>query len=461
MNSEADDPESDDGLLTEYEENDVSLFRLAKKLLSASTMPHIILITIISTALYLASNSDSLTNFSAMTFSSLSLGYGITAISSKNEKVQNWITLDENDSTEKSFLAKNLTKFKICIFPIAMSIVSFIVIITLFGEDGLFPAGYDFIPVGLGSLFVIWSIVQGTSFTQWASSASAKLSSSKNASGSPQISATIGGIAITFAALLLASLFYKMEDFEMSITEMLTSSIPFALIALSLYIANNIWTWKIKKLASMKTKLHTFSNRWTFICHLFVTWHLLTLWRQNFMGPTRTQIFLEELFLMILTVFIAIWSLTSKGYKSKLRLIDEDNALCWGLSFGYAYAGSVAMLTNVFDDISLVMQIGHLIVILTVLFVHKKVLASLLDSDDVSVEVNRIMAKSENSDENDDEIIEEEENSPTDLEVEDEKENLDSKDEDSWQEDQDVDWDKEEDSPVIDDVEWEEIIEVD
>ena len=79
------------------------------------------------------------------------------------------------------------------------------------------------------------------------------------------------------------------------------------------------------------------------------------------MDLNHIQIFFEELSLMIFTVFIAIWSMTNKGFKSKLKLIDENNALFWGLAFGYAYAGSVAMLSNVFDNIETVMQLDILL----------------------------------------------------------------------------------------------------
>ena len=93
---------------------------------------------------------------------------------------------------------------------------------------------------------------------------------------------------------------------------------------------------------------------------------------------------------MIFTVLFAIWSMTSKSYKSNFRLITEDNALTWGLSFGYAYAGSVAMLTSFFDDIKTVMLIGHCLVVLTVLIMHKVTLSKIIGTDDYSIVVRRI-----------------------------------------------------------------------
>lgn len=158
---------------------------------------------------------------------------------------------------------------------------------------------------------------------------------------------------------------------------------------------------------------------------------------------------------MIFTVFVAIWSMTSKGYKSKFRLITEENALTWGLAFGYAYAGSVAMLTTFFDDIKIVMSIGHAVVIFTVIYVHKLVLGSVIEKDNTSVDVNRIMEESESPtilDENPIEMVQTKIESkpstnPNSVEV--------------WQEDDDVDWNKQKKQTQIDDVEWNETIDLD
>ena len=203
----------------------------------------------------------------------------------------------------------------------------------------------------------------------------------------------------------------------------------------------------------MKYRLHNFSNRWTIICHVFISWHLLTLWRQIFLDPTSIQVLFEELILMIFTVFIAIWSMTAKGYKSSFRPIHEENALSWGLAFGYAYAGSVAMLTTVFDDITTVMQIGHAVVIIAVLFIHRKVLNDIIGQDNLAVEVSRIV--DHNSDSNtepsEDEQMEDTDDTPIETES----------NEESWQEDDDVDWENTEPIPVIENVEWDTIIEVD
>ena len=73
--------------------------------------------------------------------------------------------------------------------------------------------------------------------------------------------------------------------------------------------------------------------------------------------------------------------------------------LCLGLAFGYAYAGSVAMLSNVFDNIETVMQLGHFVVVITVIWLHRKLLQDVIQVQEDSVDVQRIVnsTKTENN----------------------------------------------------------------
>lgn len=443
--------DSSQDLLADYETSNVSLISLARTLLSPSTMPHIILVTVLSTILYITSSADSLTNVSAMAFTSLSIGYGITALTSNNTTVKNWITLKQEETDKRSLFIRNIAKFRICIFPLIVAVISLISILILFGENGIIPIGDGVLPLVMGSLFVVWSIVQGTSFTKWATSASAKMTD-KQKPTYLQMSVLFSIGIIGLVSSVLATIFYKINNLNLSLSGAFLDSLLFASIAVLVLVANVGYNWQLKTLASMKYRLHNFSNRWTVICHIFISWHLLTLWRQIFLDPTDIQVLFEELVLMIFTVFIAIWSMTAKGYKSNFRPINEENALSWGLAFGYAYAGSVAMLTTVFDDITTVMQIGHAVVIIAVLYIHRKVLTDIIGQDNLAVEVNRIV---EHSEPKNTQTQDEEFNDTEDATIEN------NSDEDSWQEDGDVDWENQKTTSVIEDVEWDTIIEVD
>ena len=175
------------------------------------------------------------------------------------------------------------------------------------------------------------------------------------------------------------------------------------------------------------------------------------------MSPNSIEIFIEELLLMIFTVFMAIWSLTSKGYATKFKLLDEQNSLPWGLAFGYAYAGSVAMLTNVFDEITTVMTIGHSVVVITVIYVYRKVLLNVFSKHDDGVLMRRLAANIEVKNEETEYDESDIEETVTEIEID-----VDDSEDEDWQEDSDVDWDKENDDKTIStDVEWEDTIELD
>ena len=445
---------SSDAILREYENQNVSMVKLVKTLLSTATMPHVVMIVIASTVFYLLAGLNSLTVFSSMAFTSLAVAYAITALLSNNRVVKQMITLGEISSETDQYLLKStIKKFKICLFPLGVAVGVFFVINTLTGENGILPGSSDLIPTALGMLFILWSIIQGSSFSQWASSNSAQNFQTVGKTGGLKLSILTTILATIVFGLFLSTLFYQLNDFDRTLTDSLLASIPFIMTVVIVTGASLAYSRKLKILASMKPSLQHFSGKFSMICHLFITWHLLTIWRQNFLDPSSFQVFLEEIVLMIFTVLFAIWSMTSKSYKSNFRLITEDNALTWGLSFGYAYAGSVAMLTSFFDDIKTVMLIGHCLVVLTVLIMHKVTLSKIIGTDDYSIVVRRITSsQNEEINENQGDIL------PENLQHE--SLSVDNAS-DVWQNDDDVDWEAEESGPEIDGLEWDETIDID
>ena len=92
--------ESGDDLLSIYEQQSVSMFSLIKTLLATSTMPHIILIVLLSVIFYIIARIDSMTVFAAMAFTSLSVSYAITALLIRNKTVKTWVTPNELNSQD-------------------------------------------------------------------------------------------------------------------------------------------------------------------------------------------------------------------------------------------------------------------------------------------------------------------------------------------------------------------------
>ena len=143
----------------------------------------------------------------------------------------------------------------------------------------------------------------------------------------------------------------------------------FAVYGLCIYA-----TWTQRKDASRHSVTHVVARKWFWATQLFITWHVLSIFRSIDTASTDTLIFIEELLLMIVTVFLAIWALTSKGEGSESTLFTRDNALFWGVAFGYAYAGSVAMITSVMDDVRTVLIGGHILVVATVMWSQRSML---------------------------------------------------------------------------------------
>ena len=447
--------------LESLKSTETSLWRLFKTLLSPKTMPHIVLISLLSVLLHFMSSADSLTNFSAIAFIGLSTGYGVTAIGSKNERIRGWtISKSIDDEFSSNVFTAFIKKFKICIFPLIVAAITVILIYAIFGENGMIPGVYELIPLVLGSLFVIWAIIQGISFSTWASSISAKKTKDTGRVSSLKFSTVVNGTILVIFSITILTVFQFIKKPSSSIIDIFIENWIYLGLVIIVFSSTTAWTWKIRTLGKHSKSLDSFSNRWTLICHLFLSWHILTVWRQNFMSPNPIEIFIEEILLMIFTVFMAIWSLTSKGYATKFKLLNEENSLPWGLAFGYAYAGSVAMLTNVFDEITTVMTIGHIIVILTVIYTHRKILSNVFSKHDDEIIVKRLAEKSNievKNDSNDSSDVSEQEVLPSN------SSDVKSEESEDWQEDEDVDWDKKEEGNTIsEDVEWEkEVIEMD
>jgi hypothetical protein len=212
----------------------------------------------------------------------------------------------------------------------------------------------------------------------------------------------------------------------------------------------NTITWRERSIAMADKALRRFHFRWSLLIHLFVTWHLLTVYRHAAMNPGTIEVYVEEVALMIFTVFMGIWSLTSRGFGSELKLLNTDNALPWGLAFGYAYAGSVAMISSVVEDFQTVMMLGHIIASLTGIMMHRSVLKTLLVRHDETIEIQRLVKEIEPS-------ISHEQGTPS---SNDEPSSASTNDED-WDGDLNNDWDAPKDIGLQAEVEWEDVITID
>ena len=120
---------------------------------------------------------------------------------------------------------------------------------------------------------------------------------------------------------------------------------------------------------------------------LFVTWHLLSGVRRFMFEDWGLFLILEEFILMIITVIAAIWSLAKGGHQRGFRMFNQKNAVFWGLSFGMAYSGSIAMISVLGSKlsggaigtlgVSTTIGIGHIITAFTMMMIHSWRIGSL------------------------------------------------------------------------------------
>jgi len=276
-----------------------------------------------------------------------------------------------------------------------MAAVVFGALQALVGPQGAVGDLTDALPLVLSSCFVIWAVVQGRGFGRWLAS----LAAARLPDGEPRTEGLSTGSTVwplTFIVVLVSVLLVAFEwlaDTGSSPAEGLVSNAVF--FAVVLVVFGLAWrrSRDARLQASSRVDFHRFSSRWMLLTQLMITWHLLTVWRHWAIAPGGAMLFVEEFLLMIFTVVMAIWGLTSKSYRSSLRVVTSQNALPMGLAFGYAYAGSVAMLTTVLDDVRNVMMAGHLIVVATFLWMQPRTLRSTMGGMETTERIKQVVSE--------------------------------------------------------------------
>lgn len=361
---------------TIVEEPKFGLWELISTLMDLKTLPHIILLLILSTILYaLAQGPDSANLYSAIGFISLSFGYSLTAMSTRWDFAHKMVRVEglASDSWFKSMLLRSLRAWTL---PLLLSgLICFGLLQLVKGNENW----ETWIPLSLATLFLLWSIGQGLSFksgtSSWLANGKKVLDDSVRESSLIGIS-TWQILAVTTVAILIG--YGYSSGFQGETSEKL-KWIGFIILAIIIQIAMIYWIKDTIIDVSATKGGARFATRWGVISQIFVTWHLASAWRRIIDEPSALTMIIEEFTLMILTVLLAIWSLASRDVNRGGKLFTSENALFWGLAFGFGYAGSIAMITNLSDslgggNLATTMAIGHLVTALTIIMIHSKTL---------------------------------------------------------------------------------------
>lgn len=414
---------------SQQEFKQIGMLQLIRNMLSPRTLPHIIMIAVISSILlFLVSTQEVLV---AMSFISLSISYVVVSMLSNNSMIQSLTKLPE-EKGDSQWIVRFLFSFRITIVPI---LIAAVIVGLLWSLTGGNDNGW--ISPALASLFIVWSIAQAASFrtgmVEWLANG---LGDAKLHNYQEKISTASQVVVVQVFALVILWLGQIISQAEkMKLQDALLGGIAFIIVSVILQ-AITLWLTRSEREASGNEKgMAAFSFKWMIVAQLFITWHAFSIYRRTAMSPSDLSTIIEEGLLMAFTVIFAVWSLTTYTVRDGKRLISEHASLPLGISFGYAYAGSVAMLTGTFDSLKEVMIFGHVLSICAMMLLLRPTLrTSRMTSEMFLKAINVDITMPEETEEVEPEQDEdsEDDNSETEGETVDEE----------WQEDGEIDWEK-------------------
>ena len=414
---------------SQQEFRQIGMLQLIRNMLSPRTLPHIIMIAAISSILlFLVSTQEVLV---AMSFISLSVSYVVVSMLSNNSMIQSLTKLPE-EKGDSQWIVRFLFSFRITIVPILLAAV-------IVGLLWSFTGGNDngWISPSLASLFIVWSIAQAASFrtgmVEWLANG---LGDAKLHTYQEKISTASQIVVVQVFALVILWLGQIISQAEkMTLQDALLGGVAFIIVSVILQ-SITLWLTRSEREASGNEKgMAAFSFKWMIVAQLFITWHAFSIYRRTAMSPSDLSTIIEEGLLMAFTVIFAVWSLTTYTVRDGKRLISEHASLPLGISFGYAYAGSVAMLTGTFDNLKEVMIFGHVLSICAMMLLLRPTLRTSRMTSEMFLNAKNVdISRSEETEEVEFEQDEdsEDDNSETEEETVDEE----------WQEDGEIDWEK-------------------
>ena len=360
----------------------VTLKSILKDLFAKERRGHIFSIIVFAPTLYILSQKSILSpNISAIAFLSLMFGYVITAFMGLNEKTRpylekNMVVPDnkKNNSPIFKVLYYILSNIKMTTIPMTISTFIFITLLVLMGENKPLSTVGEFLPILLAALFVFWSASQAISYKNslnlWINNnimiegQETEFDSKKNMI----VQLIIVAIIVAIVSSIMLSYFGTGEGLNS------TTGVPIIIILVSITQGFILWYSKDSRENLMKRKDgKKIEFVWGLALHLFAAWHLLSVYRRLVSTDIDAFNIFEEIVLMIFTVIMSIWAISSKGMTKNYNLFVSENVLFWGIAFAFGYAGSVTMLAvGLEGNISSIFAIGHFVTWITLMAMHKQ-----------------------------------------------------------------------------------------
>ena len=354
-----------------------------------STFPHILLMIFLSAILYalMKSGMFGLEENGSVIFLSLTISYIL--IASANYTFIGKI-FNVDDQIRGVF---NFQYLKLSLLPLFfVGIFGFLVLLMIKSQT---VVDEENITVFMGSIFLLMSIGQSISI----------IAGSVNISNQKKIeirAAKTGGLYSSTRVLTIGLIFgpliwflgYSAEETG-GPSEYVTFSwlmrIMFLIFLIFIVIFMDRFTSDRRVSSDVDGKAR---DRFMMMMLIFCSWHLFSSWRRSPLSqqPSSSSILIEELLLMALSIILAVWSISKKGKKKGWKIFQGRSAIFWGISFGYAYAGSVSSLSSIGEgrlDLVTITGLGHLITAICILLLMPmsiSLVGNLRDGEEVSGE---------------------------------------------------------------------------
>ena len=372
----------------EVETSVLGFARIITVLLSPRTFPHLLLLILVSTSLFqLVKNKPQHSESVAIAFISFSFSYVIIALAARKQRWTDLVHTTPFGETEtKGASAWLIHQFqqlvKVWIPPLLLTAVVSVGLFALFGQGKPLETWAGGLPLALAFLFIAWSMGQAISFRMTIqgvligrpSFVDSRVRQSHLISSSfMQVTIVqVAGFAMMWAIQSAAA------ASNVAPIQILKEQYAYLLVLAAGQISILVWARPSREFAGQSKGGAKSSFSIGLMMQLFAAWHLLSIWRRiSDFGEPEVISTIEELTLMVLTVVLAIYGLSSRSLQVNSPYFSEKNALFWGLVFGFGYAGSITMITIMLSDVATVLMFGHAITYLTLLHLHRKTLMQL------------------------------------------------------------------------------------
>jgi len=372
----------------EVETSVLGFARIIAVLLSPRTFPHLLLLILVSTSLFqLVKIKPQHSESIAIAFISFSFSYVIIALAARKQRWTDLVNTTPFKETEtKGASAWLIHQFqqlvKVWIPPLLLTAIVSVGLFALFGQGKPLESWSGGLPLALAFLFIAWSMGQAISFRMTIQGVLIGRPSFVDSRVRQPHLISSSFMQVTIVQVAGFAMMWAIQSAaaasNVAPIQVLKEQYAYLLVLAAGQISILVWARPSREFAGQSKGGAKSSFSIGLMMQLFAAWHLLSIWRRiSEFGEPEVISTIEELTLMVLTVVLAIYGLSSRSLQVDSPYFSEKNALFWGLVFGFGYAGSITMITIMLSDVATVLMFGHAITYLTLLHLHRKTLMQL------------------------------------------------------------------------------------